>query len=312
MNSYPTFLFHDYRENIELNESSISYEKGNIYSSNDILPYHDSFLSPLDEEENQEHIYFINKYDDSNHIINEKKDSEKKNENENAHTTVKTPETQNQIQEMNNTLQNPNLETKKSKIKEKKEEIDYIGKKQGRRCVKENEKNEEETEGHNKFSEDNIMRKIKTNVMDMIFNQLDESLTDKRYTFLKIDKEVSEILKKEYNLALMDRTILDIIINEPIRSKYKRNDYDNKFLVKKIMEEKKEEETIKILNKTYYDIIVEIREEKLEYFLDKIIKKEKNMKKKSNIEVYIPLLKEKLFTYKEWFMNKKGRNRIKK
>ena len=49
----------------------------------------------------------------------------------------------------------------------------------------------------------------------------------------------------------------------------------------------------------------------MDNFLDKIVKKEKKMKKKSNIELYIKLLKDLIFRFKEWFEQKKPRNRNK-
>ena len=85
-----------------------------------------------------------------------------------------------------------------------------------------------------------MMRKIKTNTMDYIYDKLNESLTDKSAQILKITKDVSEVLKKEYNMELMNKTLKEIIYNEPIRQKYKRNNYDNKFLIDKIFGEDKE------------------------------------------------------------------------
>ncbi len=95
--------------------------------------------------------------------------------------------------------------------------------------------------------------------MEYIFDKLNESLTDKSFQFFKITKEVSEELKKEYNMDLMGKTLKEIIYNEPIRPKYKRNNYDNKFLIDKIFGEDKEKKTIEILNKTYYDIIEKLK-----------------------------------------------------
>jgi len=263
----------------------------------------------LDENDDRNYCLFDTKDD-----VNPFEKPDKKVEIENNKTTVRTQVLGQNIEIKDNEKNN---EIKKKKTckngKEKKEGNDFLGKKTGRKRLDPNDNDEiqDESEGHNKFSEDNMMRKIKTNDMEYIFDKLNGSLTDKSFQFFKITKEVSEELKKEYNMDLMDKTLKEIIYNEPIRPKYKRNNYDNKFLIEKIFREDKEKKTIEILNKTYYDIIVEIRTQNLDNFLDKIVKKEKKMKKKSNIELYIKLLKDLIFRFKEWFEQKKPRNRNK-
>ena len=49
---------------------------------------------------------------------------------------------------------------------------------------------------HDKFSEDNIMKKIKTHLMDHIVNSLNESLKDKTYEFYKIDSQIAAAQQK--------------------------------------------------------------------------------------------------------------------
>ena len=53
---------------------------------------------------------------------------------------------------------------------------------------------------HGKDSEDNIMRKIKTHLVDQIVILLNKSLNDKEKKFLKIDKTINENLKRDYNM----------------------------------------------------------------------------------------------------------------
>ena len=219
----------------------------------------------LDENDDCNYCLFDTKDDVINRInLFEKPD--KKVEIENNNTTVRTPEVLGQNIEIKDNEKNNEIKKKKTckNAKEKKEGNDFLGKKTGRKRLDPNDNDEiqDESEGHNKFSEDNMMRKIKTNLMEYIFDKLNESLTDKSFQFFKITKEVSEELKKEYNMDLMDKTLKEIIYNEPIRPKYKRNNYDNKFLIDKIFGEDKEKKTIEILNKTYYDIIEEIRHQK--------------------------------------------------
>ena len=256
-------------------------------------------------------LYYCNNKSQENNINiikDEKEKTKKATEIENYNTTLKTPAPVN-----NNNIDEQENKKKKSKKDNKQENKDFLNKKKGRKKIDKifNEEDREIEEGHNKFSEDNIMRKIKTNIIEFIIINLDESLKNKNMTFLKINKHLSENLKRDYNMNLMNRTIKDIFSNESIRAKYKRKNYDNKILIDKIFNEKYEKETIKILNKTYYDMVVKIREKNLDSFLDKIIKKENNMQKKSNIEEYMNLLKDLLFRFKEWFNEKQGRNREK-
>ena len=306
MNHSPIISMNSYQE-----QSSPYFENGydNDFKLTD-FGYPKSPSISLDENDDCNYCLFDTKDD-----VNPFEKPDKKVETENNKTTVRTPEVLGQNIEIKDKEKNNEIKKKKTckNAKEKKEGNDFLGKKAGRKRLDPNDNDEiqDESEGHNKFSEDNMMRKIKTNDMEYIFDKLNGSLTDKSFQFFKITKEVSEELKKEYNMDLMGKTLKEIIYNEPIRPKYKRNNYDNKFLIEKIFREDKEKKTIEILNKTYYDIIVEIRTQNLDNFLDKIVKKEKKMKKKSNIELYIKLLKDLIFRFKEWFEQKKPRNRNK-
>lgn len=162
---------------------------------------------------------------------------------------------------------------------------------------------------HDKYSEDNLMRKIKSNIMDYILNKLNCSLYNKSYKFIRIDKHINENLKKDFNIKLMNQTILNIIYNSEISSIYKKFNHDNRTLLNKIIAENLEIKTIKILKMKFIDIINEIREKNLDYFLNKIEEKENRIKKNENINEYINSLKNLFFNYENWFFNKQGRNR---
>lgn len=167
--------------------------------------------------------------------------------------------------------------------------------------------------GHNKFKEDNIMRKIKTHLFEYIVNRLNLSLSDKRKKFYKIDKSLVENLKRSYNLELMEKTILDIFMNEKISNKYKRTEdkFYNAKLICSILDENREKETINLLNMKIIDMINFIKQNQLVEFLSIIEKKEKGIDE-SNINQYMNLLRKVLIDYKSWFANKRGRTRFKK
>ena len=61
--------------------------------------------------------------------------------------------------------------------------------------------------GHDKHSEDNKMRKLKTNLLEYILIELNESLINKKYKIYRIDKFICECLRRDYNLKLLQRTI---------------------------------------------------------------------------------------------------------
>ncbi len=162
---------------------------------------------------------------------------------------------------------------------------------------------------HSKNKEDNKMRKIRTHLIRYIVLLLNDSLKDKSYKFHKINKLVLENLKIEYNLKLNQRTLLDLFSNEKICERYKN--FSNEYLIKKLLKEQKEKDTLNLLELKFIEIINIIKKEYLDEFLDTIKQKE-NERKNSNIEEYMESLREIFLRYEDWFKNKKGRNREKK
>lgn len=186
-----------------------------------------------------------------------------------------------------------------------------LGRKRKNQPIKEGQE-ENNSVSHDRLSDDNIMRKIKTNNMEFkIFNKLNNSLKNKENEFYRIHKDVSENLQKEFNEKLMNTKIRDLFYKIKISKKYRTpiDPLSNRKLIDKIEKEKKEIETMKILDMTYYQIIEKVIKEELDDFVDKILEKEREMNGKDNIETFISSLKRLLLGYKNWFENKKGRNR---
>ena len=217
-------------------------------------------------------------------------------------------------------------------------EFNYEKKKstQGRK-----KKEEKDKGNHTKFSEDNIMRKIKSYFLTLSHNLLNESLNDKNMQFLKLDSFVNENLKKQYNLDLLNKTMKDLYYESKISSKYRKQAKiyadKNKLLIDKIFNDKEQLQTIKILNLTYRDLFNVFRSKILEInydlkmkikditlleseqynniylFFTEIYNQEKNKNEpKENIDIYITNVKDLCMNYESWFLNKKGRNRISK
>ena len=167
-----------------------------------------------------------------------------------------------------------------------------------------------ESAKHTKDNEDNIMRKIKTFVFQYILRLLNDSLIDKNKEFYPLETELNENLKKDLNLQLLNRTILDIYENSKLNDRHKFRGAANKILIKKILEENVEIKTIKILSMTYKDILDQIREKDSSIFLEEIRKKESRKKKNTPeiINSYLKKLEDLLFSYENWFGSKLGRN----
>ena len=186
--------------------------------------------------------------------------------------------------------------------------------------------------GHNKLAADNIIRKIKTAIFSYILEQLNKSL---KYTkpfglssmwgprtaageFLPLNSEFHKNLKKEDNLKLFDKTIYDIYINEDLNKSHMNTNNSNKTLIKKILEENLEIETIKILKMKFIDILNYIREKDLENFLNKIKDKEEKkegekkeeeiLEEEESIDKYMEFVKFYIYEYENWFLLRNGRN----
>lgn len=205
------------------------------------------------------------------------------------------------------TRTNTNIKGEKENIDKKEEKYEInnkIPKQKGRKPKYNNYK--EDANSHNKFTKDNIMRKIKTFVFKYILNKLNASIKNKRYKFYRLNKCMNQNIKKDFNVKLLDRTLEDIYKNSDSKFKNKDQISLNSITIEKIFEEKKEIETIKILNLTYKDIIDIIREKDLKLFLKEIRKKEKKNENK-RVEAYMKSVRNLLLEYEDWFYLKQER-----
>ena len=193
---------------------------------------------------------------------------------------------------------------KKEEIKIKKEKQKNKG-----RHKKNDIRNDENDENkHDKFSEDNLMRKIKTYIFNTILNVLNKSLKDRSQKFFKLEPKLNESMKKDLNEKLMNQKIKEIYINNEISKRYltETNCNNNINLIKKIYEEKKEIDTIKILETEYIDYVTYLQKYEMGNFLRKIRNKEiKNPD--LDVDRYINSLKSMFLNYAKWFNDKKGR-----
>jgi hypothetical protein len=278
-------------------------EKQEINNEDDYEQFNKIFNNPQEssaDDANHEDIYFQSDYgrnqSENNQLENLKEIDNKKTKP----TTITSPFKK--IKEEKNQF----LKDKIVKVEIKSNPKEILNKKRGRKNKGIDNQRDSEEEVHSKEKEDNKMKKIRTHLIEFIVKKLNDSLIDKSYKFYKIDKLVIENLKIDLNLKLNQRTLLDIFLNEKINGRYKR--FSNKYLVKKLVEEKKEEETLNLLKLKFIEMINIIKNNYLDEFFNTIEQKEIIIGN-TNLDEYMKSLKEIFLGYENWFKNKRGRNR---
>ena len=210
--------------------------------------------------------------------------------------------------------------------KEDKEKITQYGRK------KQEDKDKGKNGDHNRDSEDNKMRKIKSFFGKNLYIFIRDSFRDKK-EFLKLEININKNLKKDFNEKLFKKKIKDIYMEYDISGKYVHYDKDiNQKLIEKIYKEQTETAVIKILNLTYIEAFNIFRRKIIEKdivsefkingtgFLDNkkfkdfdcfIGKIREEEKKNSNgdIEEYINDIKRLCIHFEDWFEKKIGRTR---
>ena len=164
---------------------------------------------------------------------------------------------------------------------------EYTRKKRGRKKERENK-----SQTHDKYWMDNMLRKIQNHFLSFIIffiNDILEALNYKQ-RFLKLDQTFKINIKKDFVESLKKKTIAEIIDNK-ISTKYKKK-IDNK----KIYEELKDKEDLKVLFKENYLVLFK----NIYYENKKIInlKKygiEKEIKLSKEVKFYEDLLKKEAF-----------------
>jgi hypothetical protein len=167
---------------------------------------------------------------------------------------------------------------------------------------------------HNKFKADNIIRKIKTKIFQYIFKLLNNSLKHTNRRFLPLNKKLHDNLKRDLNLKLLESKIYEIYENSELNNRQIKYGNPNKKLIHKIFEEKIETKAITILNMTLNEMLNYIRKNDYYNFLKEIRDKEEknNENSKEYINEYMSKVSYWLNGYKEWFLDKCGRDTTKK
>ena len=164
---------------------------------------------------------------------------------------------------------------------------------------------------HDKFREDNKMRRIKTNFIKHIYKELNSSLYGHK-KFFKINEDFKKNINIKDNIELMDMTIAEIIENNTAPSENINSKNYNQTLIKEIFEKNKDTKAIKILNTKYIDLLNDFKNKHLDTFLRDIYKTDIKKESKEDVQRYIDDIKQLLFDYEFWFKSRIPRKQRKK
>ena len=191
-------------------------------------------------------------------------------------------------------------------------------------------KSSEEAGAHNKYSDDNIIKKIKGHFLKTVILYINDIFKMKKdgLVILNYKKSINQI-KKDSDLNILNMPIKDLL-SQDITAKFKnkKNDW-NKKLIESILNGNKNNEDEKfndfVLSMKYIDWIkIYTTQNNIndldinEAWKEKIKSKMPNIKelltkiRKEEGNSYLSYFSFYLFNYENWFVNKKGRNRISK
>ena len=162
--------------------------------------------------------------------------------------------------EKENSITNKGIDIEEGKIFENEtKNINNLNKKRGRRQIKngKNGKNEENNVAHDKFSHDNIKRKVKTHFHTFIIallNMKSGNILNNKNKFGKISSSITQNITVEYNQKLFNKKIKDIIIEISHKFQDKNKNIISLEIVKNYA--KPYDEIIKLLNLTYKEMYI--------------------------------------------------------
>ena len=135
-----------------------------------------------------------------------------------------------------------------------KNDKDFVNKKRGRKN-KISSDSEKKQSIHDKYSDDNLKRKIKTHFHNFIIaflNMKSKHILTKKYQFGKMSSEITQNITVEYNQKLFEKKLKDIIVE--MSDKFQDKD-KNRIALEIIMKKAKEnDEIIQLLDTNYKDM----------------------------------------------------------
>ena len=269
--------------------------------------------------------------------------NENENENENSTSNICSFEkiksillTANNTDDFKNLMNNIKID---EKLKEVEENMKLVSRKKikpikivesQKRGRKKLSDKKERIGGHNKFSADNIIKKLKGAFLKIVIKYINDIFNLKKngLVILNYKNSINQI-KRDNDLNILSMPIKDLLSQE-ITSKFKHKSKDwNKRLIESILNGNKGNDDREfnnfVLNMKYIDWInIYTTQKNINDFDIKESWKEKIKSKMPNIKELLTKIRNKegnrylsyfslyLFNYKNWFANKKGRNRNQK
>ena len=211
--------------------------------------------------------------------------------------------------------ENEDIKEEEKEIEKEEEEKSDKNKMLGRK-----RKNSSTPGKHNKYSNDNLQKKIKSNLLDILFNFINKKIIEiyeimpnyniKKEILMKIEQAQIVNAKVDYNKKFLNKT-LENIFSVNISHKFKKTDYaHNKKIIQKLINEKDDKKRQifeKIFNLTFLECLEHFRGTKEKPELRGLKNFEQFKEKyKKDIE-YIRLLDYYVMNYEEITFNKKSR-----
>ena len=164
-----------------------------------------------------------------------------------------------------------------------------------------------------------IEEKTVTTIKEKNQNLVNESIHDDDIKLLKLNSEINENLKRDYNMELMQTSLKKLYEKSTISTKYRKQTKDDANINQKAIQRiyslensEKEKDVKNILDKNYIDLFNDFKNKKLNDVLIEVQEEEKNKgENKEEIELYLDKFKTLCMNYEVWFSEKKGRNRSK-
>lgn len=180
-----------------------------------------------------------------------------------------------------------------------------------------------EIKSHNKFNDDNIIKKIKGflfKYLVIFVNKIIENYTlnkNEKYIIIKINHTDAKNLKTKRNLELLDMPLKDVLSKEKSKH-YKNRTNSNKKTIERLLKNEKYNIIIQeIFTKMTFSEwlkcfrnkeIKEINGEKIQFKgADELLGEIEKKNKKEGIE-YMNKVKKNFYNFENWFKERKPRN----
>ena len=228
----------------------------------------------------------------------------------------------NQYQKNSTLFQRLKKEKEESKEEEKEEEIkefiierrSNLGRKRKNSCIKGK---------HNKYSSDNLYRKIKSNLLDIVYDFINAKIVEiyKDIPTYDIKKDILRKIKQDdivnsdiiFNQKFLNKKLIEIY-SVDISSKYKLDIGHNKNVINKLLEDtdiERKNYFNKLFNLTFFDCLLHFRGTTNIPELNGIINFEQFKTKYLNDNDYIKSLDYVVMNYEIIIMNKRARKKRK-